>query len=218
VVLYEPGTIYARRITTSPADKRLWARLELDRLPDVKDLPSLRNLVELTGSGNVAVTSPVFLAELLSGVLTGSVRVRETDADGNRRITCNTSIAKAQREHHADDKAKDATKRLLRTLAIKDDIHGLEVVLRRDGTLGRVTFRLDERPDKLTRIALEATMTFGSAAAPDAGVDLAAPPRGSTVRVPSLSVLESTVSDQLSPRGAPRLPPTPGIDVVGTRP
>jgi hypothetical protein len=216
VVLFEPTTIYARRLTTSPADKRLWARLELDRLPDVRDIPTLRELVDLTHPGNIVVVGPVLLARLLAGVLTGSIRVRETDPDGNRRITFNASISKAERKNELGDDAKDATKRQLRSLAIKDDIHGGEVVLRKDGTLGLVAIRFRETPDKLTTIELEARMVLDTEPRPSPSLD--APPRGSTVRVPNLSTLEGAVIDQLAPRGAPTLPAVPGIAVVGAAP
>jgi hypothetical protein len=200
LVVYSPDTIYARRITRSPADKRLWARLELKKLEDAEiTVPDLRELSQTSGPGDIAVIDPVFLTDLLAGVLTGSVKVKRTDETGSRLITFNTSISKAQRKFRLKESVRKERTQLLRSLAITGDIHPGEVVLRKDGSLAKARFSLGERPDKQTRINLDVELTFVPSAPK---VDLAAPDRSTTVRVPELGTLKGTIRDRLLPPGA----------------
>jgi hypothetical protein len=195
VVLYDASTIYARRIVKSTFDKRLWSRLELNRLPKAR-FPTFDDITMGAQPGDAIVIGPVLLTDLLSGVLTGSVRQREVDHDGNRRITFNVSISKANRKLHLNDDDRKAREKLLQTVAIKDDIGPGEVVLRKDGSLSRLRLVFAERPDKQTRLDLEAVMTTATIDAQ--GLDaLASPSRATTVRVPAVSILKANVTAQV---------------------
>src|SRR5206468_3562872 len=116
-LLFEPTAIYARRVTKSPADKRLWSRLEFDQMRDVP-MPKFTDFIRGASPGDIVVVSPVLVTDLLAGVLTGSVHQRGVDADGNRIVTFNTSISKANRKHRLKDDDKKARKNLLRSVAV----------------------------------------------------------------------------------------------------
>lgn len=198
IVLFDAGTaVYARRVTRSEHDRRKWARLDYERLPDVDDVPSLRELGQATGPGDVAVIDPVFLTDLLRGVLTGSVKLQQTAADGSRLLTFNTSIDKAERKIRIDEADRKERAKLLRSLAITGDVHKGEAILRADGTVSSVRILLTERPDKRTAIDLEATLTLVPLTAEDRVPTLSPPSRDVTVRVPALAVLKGTIQEQL---------------------
>ena len=196
LVVYDADTIYVRRVVKSKADKRLWARLELDRLPD-QPLPSFDDLLQGAQPGDAVVLSPGLLTDLLSGALTGSVRQERVADDGSRLISFNASIDKASRELDLDDDDRDAREKLLRALAIKDDIGPAETVLREDGSVSRVTIVFAERPDKQTRLDLEADLVLGPQPADADGPAPAPPPRNRTVRVRAIGALRSTLSEHL---------------------
>ena len=198
LVVYDRDTIYAKRVVRSKADRRLWARLELDRLRKM-EVPDFDEITRGAQPGDALVIGPVLLADLLAGVLTGSVKERDTDKDGNRRITFNYSISKANRELRLDDDEREAREELLRALAITDDIGPGEVVLTKDGTLAYAKFTFAERPDKQTRLDLVAEVgvaPVSQQAVPDV-VGLTTPSRDTTVRVSALGSLRATLSEQL---------------------
>jgi len=197
IVLFDAGTaVYARRVTRSEYDRRKWARLDYARLPDF-DVPSLRELGQASGPGDIAVIDPVFLTDLLRGVLTGSVELVRTAKDGSRLLTFNTSIDKAERKIRIDEADRKERAKLLRSLAITGDVHKGEAILKADGTVSSLRILLTERPDKRTAIDLEATLTLVPLTAEDRVPALAPPSRDVTVRVPALAALKGTIREQL---------------------
>lgn len=197
IVLFDAGTaVYARRVVRSEYDRRKWARLDYARLPDF-DVPSLRELGQASGPGDVAVIDPVFLTDLLRGVLTGSVSVERTAQDGSRLLRFNTSIDKAERKIRIAEADRKERAKLLRSLAITGDVHKGEAILKADGTVSSLRIWLTERPDKRTAIDLEVTLTLVPLTAEDRVPALAPPSRDVTVRVPALAVLKGTIREQL---------------------
>jgi hypothetical protein len=216
-VLFAPTVIYARRVTKSPSDRRQWDRLELKDLPDPQK-PTFRELSEGAGPGELVAIDPVFLVDLLSGVLTGSAKVTSTLSDGSRLVDMNTSIAKAERKLRLDEATRKARKRLLTSIAVTGDIHHAQVVLRPDGSLASARFVLAEHPDKQTQLDLEAVLELAPMATGTAAPSLDLPRRETTVRVPALGTLKGAVKDQLAPQDAPRVTGVPGVTVSAGQP
>jgi hypothetical protein len=200
IVLFDASNVYARRVTRSAADRRKWARFEYKRLPDVS-VPSATQLTQDMSAGDVAVLDPVFLADLLTGVLTGSIKLRKTDADGGRLLSFNTSISKAERKLKIDERDRKERKKLLRSLAITGDIQRGEAILRKDGTLSSLRVHFAMRPDKLTVLEYETTLTLVPVTPDDNVRAVTLPGRDVTVRVPALATLKGTIQQQLVASG-----------------
>ncbi len=196
IVLFDPATVYARRTTRSAADRRKWARFEYDRLPDVSE-PTMRELGQGAGPGDIAIVDPVFLTDLLTGALTGSIKLEKKAADGSRLLSFNTSISKAERKIKMREDERKQRKKLLRSLAITGDIHHGEAILRTDGTVSSIRILFAEHPDKRTEFDLEATLTLVPVTAADSVKQIALPSRDVTVRVPALATLKGTIQQQL---------------------
>jgi hypothetical protein len=213
IALFDPATAFVRRKTRSAADKRLWSRLELQRLPDISK-PTFEQMTQGMKPGEVVVLDPVFLTELAAGVLTGSVKQVGVDTDGNRRLTFNTSISKAERKRHVKEDERKSRKKQLTSIAVTDDIHGGEAVLRKDGSLAGIKIVFAVRPDKQTRLDLEARLTLGPVAPGAPRPDMTLPGKDTTVRVPALGTLKGTLTDQLMPAGGAAVPTgVPGVSV-----
>jgi hypothetical protein len=200
IVLFDASAVYARRVTRSTADRRKWARFEYERLPDV-DVPSIMELSQSAGPGDIAVLDPVFITDLLAGVLTGSIKLEKTDADGGRLLSFNTSISKAERKLKIDESDRKERKKLLRSLAITGDIQHGEAILRKDGTIASLRVAFASRPDKLTQLDFETTLTLVPATPDDNVRAIALPSRDVTVRVPALATLKGTIQHQLVASG-----------------
>ena len=196
IVLFDPAAVYARRVTRSAADRRKWARFEYERLPDIT-LPTMRELGQGAGPGDIAIIDPVFVTDLLRGALTGSIKLEKRSADGGRLLTFNTSISKAERKIKMDEKERKQRKKLLRSLAITGDIHHGEAILRPDGTISSVRMVFAEHPDKRTEIDLEATLTVVPVTPDDNVRAIALPSHDVTVRVPALTALKGAIKEQL---------------------
>jgi hypothetical protein len=200
IVLFDPETVYARRVTRSPYDRRKWARFEYQRQADVS-VPTLQELGQAAGPGDVAVIDPVFVTDLLTGALTGSIKLEKTAQDGSRLVSFNTSISKAERKLKTDERERKQRKKLLRSLAITGDIHKAEAILRTDGTVSSVRVLFAEHPDKRTELDLETTLALVPVTAADNVAKLAPPNRDVTVRVPALADLKGTIKQQLVASG-----------------
>jgi hypothetical protein len=196
IVLFDPAAVYARRVTRSAADRRKWARFEYKRLPDVS-VPTLRQLGASSGPGDIAVLDPVFLTDLLAGVLTGSIRLEKKDNDGGTLLSFNTSISKAERKIKLKESERKQRKKLLRSLAITGDIHKGQAILRADGTVSSVRITFAEHPDKQTELDLETTLQLVPVTAVDNVKQIALPSREVSVRVPVLTTLKGTIQQQL---------------------
>ena len=198
VSLTDDRVLYARRKTKSRADKRPWVRLELDRLDDIAK-PRLEALIAQQNAGTLAVLSPSLVTDLLAGVLTGSVKQQGVDKEGNRRLTFNVSVDKANRELDLTDDERDDRKRLLRALAITGDIFKASATLRADGSLARLILRFVERPDKRSHIDVIAELVTDPA---PAAAELKPPTREATIRVGSLAELRGNIIEHLAPAQA----------------
>jgi hypothetical protein len=200
VFLTAGRALFARRPAKTASERRPWLRVELEQLDEIS-LPSFTQLVEKAGPGDVVVVGPQLMIDLLAGVLTGSLKERPTAADGTTTFTFNVSVDKADRSlRRPEDERKDRAK-VLRSLAITDDVHRGEAVLRTDGSLERLTIAFREHPDKQATLQLTAVLTAGPSAAGAAGLETA-PDRATTVRVSTLTELRTTVSDRLRPAAA----------------
>jgi len=200
IVLFDEAMVYGRRVTRSAADRRKWARFEYERLPDV-DVPSVLELTDALSGGDVATFDPVFLTDLLAGVLTGSIKLEKTSADGNRLLSFNTSISKAERKLKIDESDRKERKKLLRSLAITGDIQPGEAILRKDGTLSSLRIHFGMRPDKLTELEYEATLKLVPVTPDDNVRAISFPGRDVTVRVPAFNTLKGTIQQQLVASG-----------------
>jgi hypothetical protein len=195
-------TLYARRPAKTATEKRPWYRVDLEQLGDVS-VPSFSVLGEKSGPGDATVVGPQLMIDLLAGVLTGSFRQGAPTADGTTTYRFNVSIDKADRVlRRKDDDRKDRQK-VLRSLAITDDVHKGEATLRPDGSLARLRITFTERPDKQATLALAADLVTdqpgGASAAP---VDVV-PDHAATVRVAALADIRGAVADLLKPAGPP---------------
>lgn len=199
VVLTDERVVYARRKPQSKADKRPWVRLELNRLDDISK-PRLEALIAQQNAGVLAVISPLFITDLLAGVLTGSVKQELVDAKGNRFLSFNVSVDKANRELELTDDERDDRTRLLRALAITGDIFKANATLRADGSLSRLVLRFTERPDRLSSVVVLAELITDDAGTSAPPLD--PPTRESTIRVGSLAELRGNIIEQLAPAPA----------------
>lgn len=202
VTLTDGRILYSRRKLNGPADKRPWARLELARLDDI-DVPRLEVLREQMDAGSLAVLSPDFALDLLSGVLTGSLKQKALPG-GGKSIEFNASIEKSNRELDLSDDERDDRERLLRSMAVTTDIFKGVARLNADGSLRALQLEVKEQPNKRTtaKVLLELTIDNKVGAA----VSLAPPARNETIRVGSLSALRNNILDQLSPEKVADLP------------
>lgn len=202
VSLTDQRIIYARRKLNGPADKRPWSRLELDRLDDIA-VPRLEALREQMNAGALAVLSPEFSLDLLSGVLTGSLKQKPL-AGGGKTIEFNTSVEKANRELKLDEDERDDRERLLRSLAVTGDIFKGVATLRTDGSLATLQLEIKEQPNK--RTTAKVLLALKTDEKVDAALSLTPPKREETIRVGSLSALRNNIVDSLSPEKAAALP------------
>jgi hypothetical protein len=150
----------------------------------------------------------------LAGVLTGSVKQDRVDEAGNRVLSFNVSIDKANRENDLSEDERDDRKLLLRAYAITSDIFKATATLRPDGSLARLSLRVRERPDKQSTIDVLVELLTDEQAAVTTTPPLEPPARESTIRVSSLAELRGSILEFLAPATAPQLPVGTGPPLV----
>lgn len=206
VAIVGARVMFARRKQNGPADTRPWVRLDLKRLADI-DVPNFDALAKDLNPGVLAVITPQLALELLHGVLTGSIEQQRL-ANGDRVLTFNASVDKANRQLRRSEDQRDDRERLLKAAAITGDIFGGKAQIDSSGELQHLTLKLRESPDKRTKINLEVDLDLTK---PVTGFSLQTPSRERTIRVRTLSALRGNLIDQLLPKDQPSLPNVPAL-------
>ena len=144
-VIFEGSTVFIKRQNLRPRERRTWARLDFDRLPDEEprppqdDLAGTPSLISLVTTAN-----PSHVLDVAGGVLAGSTKLRgPATLDGVEftRYTANVSLEKALTEADLTDEEVEARSLTYRLLGFRQDVVPAQFWLTSDGSLRRL--RLD---------------------------------------------------------------------------
>ena len=208
--LYAGDAVYVRRVgTASGLSSREWSRLDFRDLDDA-DTPGVQAVADNIGAPTATLLHPVHLMELVTGVLTGSVKRLGEDTVAGVRTThykANISLDKADGELDLEEEERDARRAALQSLAVKGDVLPAEVWIDDEGRLRRLQVRFTQRPARRATLYFTALLEL---AAVGEGEVAAIPTRRQYLRVDTAGELVRGL------RSAPQAtPPTlpPGIQL-----
>jgi hypothetical protein len=166
--------LFLRRQNARPTERRIWARLDLDRIVEDERPLALREMTPPAVLSAVASTiNPVYLVELVEGALAGSVERQGPETIGDVAVTryeANISFDKALTGLDFDDEEREVRIRLFRLLGATADVVPAELWLDAEGRLRRLRLELDQRVDRQRANELVITLdlaTFGDATSLD---------------------------------------------------
>ena len=175
-VIFEGSTVFIKRQNLRPKERRTWARLDFDRLPDEEprppqdDLAGTPSLISLVTTAN-----PSHVLDLAGGVLAGSTKLRgPTTIDGVDLIkyTANVSFEKAMTEADLTEAEVEARSLTHRLLGFREDVVPAQFWLTSDGSLRRMRLDVPQRVNRRRSDRVVVTLDLhGPAPAP-----VAAPP------------------------------------------
>jgi hypothetical protein len=148
-VRFAGSRLVVQRETRRPAERRVWASLDLQKLPDDERTPQQSEFRAADRLEVFAKTiNPIYLLDLSLGTLAGSVeRVGEVRLDGGpaTHYRANLSLEKASSEADLSDDEVETRKLAFRLGGVTNDVLPVDYWLAPDGRLLRARYRFEQR-------------------------------------------------------------------------
>lgn len=148
-VLFDGSRLVVQRETRRPAERRVWASLDLGKLPEDERPPQQS---EFRSSERLEVfaktVNPLYLLDLSLGTLAGSVdRVGEVLLDGApaTQYRANVSLEKASTEADLSDDEVETRTLAFKLAGLVDDVNPVDYWMAPDGRLLRARYRFEQR-------------------------------------------------------------------------
>ncbi len=148
-VLFDGSRLVVQRETRRPAERRVWAKLDLTKLPADERSPQQSEFRSTERLEVFAKTvNPIYLVDLSLGTLAGSVdRVGEVQLDGApaTHYRANVSLEKASTEADLSDEEVATRTLAFRLVGMVNDVNPVDYWMSPDGQLLRARFRFEQR-------------------------------------------------------------------------